>query len=32
MCNSELDVNLKEELQKIEKKDCKHNTDIKNLW
>ena len=32
MCNSELSVNLEEELQKIETKNCKHNTDIKNLW
>ena len=32
MCNSELNINLEEELQKIETKDCKHNTDIKNLW
>ena len=31
MCNSELNINLEEEQQKIETKDCKHNTDIKNL-
>ena len=31
MCNSELNIDLEEELQKIETKDFKHNTDIKNL-
>ena len=29
MCNSELNIDLEEELQKIETKDCQHNTDIK---
>ena len=32
MCNSELNINLEEELQKIETKDCKHSTDIENSW